>query len=174
MPRGRRALLALLVACIMLVQAAPAGAHGSGDSDESRVLVLQAIAYLVNDPGNHEAILDKVKDAQAAKHKEGVDLSLVAQAQKTFEAGQVHQARSLLERSIGARPHRGTEPPPIREVGPPPKGAEPGRAIPTATLPGRTGLDGSDWLVLIGFLLIGAIGAAVAVRLRPRPEGDTT
>jgi len=174
--RGWAAVLLLVIVVGSVVsQATAAGAHGQGESDESRQLVLQAIAYIVDDSGNHEAILDKIKDAQRAKHKEGVALDLVAQAQDLFEATDVHQARSLLERSIGARPHRGTgEPAPIREVGPPPKGAEAGRAVPSDTLPGRDGLDGADWAVLAGFLAIGAVGVLLAVRMRSAKHGVGT
>jgi hypothetical protein len=54
----------VIVVGTVVSQATAAGAHGQGESDESSQLVLEAIAYIVDDPGNHEAILDKIKDAQ--------------------------------------------------------------------------------------------------------------
>jgi len=160
----------IAVVVLLFVSAGPAGAHEEGESTESRQLVLEAIALIINKPDGHDAILDKIEDAQAAENASRVDLPLVRRAQDALDAEDLHRTRSLLERSIGAGPHRGDgEPAPIREVSRPARGAEPGQALPSDPLPGREGFDGGDWLVLVGFAALGLLGAALAVRFRPHP-----
>ncbi len=173
LPRRRpivQTFVPVIALVALLVAAGPAFAHGEDESTESRQLVLEAIALIIDEPDGHEVILDKIEDAQAAKDTRGVDLTLVRRAQDALDTEDVHRTRSLLERSIGARPHRGEgEPAPIREVSRPAKGAEPGQALPSDPLPGREGFDGGDWLVLVGFAALGLLGAALAVRFRPHP-----
>ena len=155
---------------IVTVVARPALAHGGDESRRGSDLVLQAIALIVNEPDNREMIDDKITDALDAANAKGVDLALVQQAQKALATRQLHRARALLERAIGARPHRGSaEPAPIRQLGPAPKGAEPGRAVPSDRLPGRTGLDSGDWAVMIAAIGIATIGVLLTIRYRPRP-----
>jgi hypothetical protein len=48
--RALAVIIAVLMAGLVLPQAA--SAHGEGDSDESLMLVRQAIAFLVNKPGD--------------------------------------------------------------------------------------------------------------------------
>ena len=169
----RSALGVALLLLIATVHAQPVLAHGGDESDRASDLVLQAIAVIVNEPQDREMIRDKVADALDANNTKGVDLALVRAAKDALAARQLHKARSLLERAIGARPHRGGgEPAPIREVGPAPKGAEPGRALPSDPLPGRDGLGVSDWALLAGALVIAAIGGTLAVRYRPRSPGQ--
>ena len=149
-----------------------AQAHGTEGSDRASDLVLQAIALIVNEPDNHEMIKDKIQDALKARDTSGVDLELVRAARASLAADQLHRTRSLLERSIGARAHRGGgEPAPIREVGPTPAGAAPGRALPSDPLPGRSGLDTGDIVVLGAAIVVAAIGVALAIRYRPRNRG---
>jgi hypothetical protein len=158
----------------LIVAAGPAAADGVEESDRSRDLVLQAIALAVNTPDDVAAIREKVGDALEAPKKKGVALNFVRQADDALATGKVHKGRSLLERSIGARPHRGGgEPAPIREVGPPPKGAEPGRALPTDPLPGHSDFDASDWGVLLTSIAVALGGLALAVRYRPQHTGAT-
>lgn len=147
----------------------PAMAHEGAESDRARDLVLQAIALIVNDPGNRAMIEDKVADALDANDTEGVELGLVSRAGDALTQRNLHRVRSLLERAIGARAHRGGgEPAPIREVGPPPRGAQPGRAIPSDSLPGREGFPVGDWALLAGSVVVAASGVALAIRWRPR------
>jgi hypothetical protein len=158
-----------VVLLALVCVAGPASAHGGDESDRSRDLVLQAIALVVNRPDDLAAIREKAGDALRAKDTVGVDLELVRQADDALAARELHRGRSLLEHSIGARPHRGGgEPAPIREVGPPPKGAEPGRALPTDPLSGRSGFDASAWAVLLTSIAIGVAGLVLAIRYRPQ------
>ena len=160
-------LAALAVALVL--GAGPALAHEGEEGGSAREFALAAIALIVNDPGDHDAILDKIKDAQEAEDRSGVELGLVAEAQDAFEAGDAHEARSLLERAVGARPHRGnSEPAEIREPPAKPIGAEPGRAIPTNAVAGRRGFPASDWVILVVALGVAAGGVGLAVRYRPR------
>ncbi len=79
------------------------------------MLVRQAIALIVNTPDNTMSIQDKIDDALKVEKKEGVDLALVQQAKQALAAGDLHQTRTLLARSIGAQPHlSGGTVPPIR------------------------------------------------------------
>src|SRR6266508_6473732 len=107
---------------------APAAAHGGEESDKASDLVLQAIALMVNEPGSRAAAAEKIHDALEAKSKKGVDLGDVEDADKALKGRDVHRARALLERSIGAEPHLSSvEPQPIRERSEQPaRGAEPG------------------------------------------------
>ena len=157
------------VSLLVGLAAGPVAAHEGEEGGSAREFVLAAIALIVNDPGDHEAILDKVKDAQEAQDRAGVDLELVARAQVALDDEDIHRARSLLERSVGARPHRGSgEPAKIREVAPPPQGAEPGRAIPTNAVAGRRGFPASDWAILLASIALGVGGIGLAYRYRPR------
>jgi hypothetical protein len=167
---GRGRYLITLVATILVVfiGAGTASAHGGDESDEASVLVRQAIAILVNDSGNLAAAAEKVDDAEAAADQEGVDLVLLEEAAAALAAGDGHQARSLLERSIGARSHLdGGDPAPIGQVAQPLVGADTGVAIATDPLDVGRDLTTGDWAALGGLLAIGAIGVALSRRFRP-------
>lgn len=167
---GRGRYLITLVASILVVfvGAGTASAHGGDESDEASVLVRQAIAFLVNDSGNLAAAAEKVDDAQATADQEGVDLDLLEQGAAALAAGDGHTARSLLERSIGARSHLdGGDPAPIGQVAEPLVGADTGVAIVTDPLDVGRDLTTGDWVALGGLLAIGAIGVALSLRFRP-------
>lgn len=72
------ATLSFLLA--MLVAAGPAAADEPGESDESAQLVREAIALIVNTPGDMEGIEEKIVDALEAPKQQGVDLDLVEEA----------------------------------------------------------------------------------------------
>jgi hypothetical protein len=74
MPVIGRCILAVAVAAMFVLWAGPAAAH-EGESDEARVLVLQAIALIVNTPDDMHMIEERINDALEAPHKEGVDMS---------------------------------------------------------------------------------------------------
>ncbi len=153
---------------LLSAPAAPAFAHGGNDSDKAGVLVRQAIAYIVNEPGNTAGAADKINDAKDAADKTGVDLNLVAQAGDAFDRGDIHRARTLLERSIGARPHLGgSDPQPIRVTPPLATGAETGIDVVTDPLPPHRTLGGGDWVSLSGLIALGALGVYLARRFRP-------
>ncbi len=168
-----KAATALLASVVLATIAlSPAAADEPGESDESAQLVRQAIALIVNTPGNRMEIMDKVADALDAPRQRGVDLGLVRQARTALTEGRLHATRARLERSIGARPHLGTtEPLPIRETRRNPTmavGAESGVDVTTGALaPDRTRSPG-DWVALAGFAVLGATGVWLALRYRPR------
>ena len=168
----RASALALLVMFVAL--AGPAGANEPGASDESSQLVREAIALIVNTPGDMEAIEDRIADAQTAPDQEGVDLALVAEAAAALPGGDMHVVRALLERSIGAQPHVGTNDPlPIGQSRGTPgmamaTGAETGTDVVTDPLPPDRDRSGGDWLALAGLAVLAAAGVALAARLRPR------
>lgn len=104
--RSARAAFAVIVSFAATVAfAIPASAHTGEATTKASLLVRQAIALIVNTPRNEMAIEDKIKDALDSNDTAGVTLDLVAQAQKTLASGDLHATRTLLERSIGARPH---------------------------------------------------------------------
>jgi hypothetical protein len=161
---------ALIVAVLLagLVSPTPGSAHGGGDSDESLVLVRQAIAYLVNKPGDMEHVEDKINDSLEAPHKEGVNLILVKQAMDAVDGGDMMQVRQLLQQSIGARPYVGSEDPvQIGKVPPPLTGEDTGTLAALDPMPGRLGLTGGDWAAIAAAVLIALIGVALSFRLRP-------
>jgi hypothetical protein len=105
-----RRAFALIIAMLLTGLVAPqaASAHGEGDSDESLVLVRQAIAFLVNKPGDQMDVEGKINDSLDAPHKEGVNLTVVQRAMDALDAGDMAKVRQLLQQSIGARPYVGT------------------------------------------------------------------
>jgi len=173
----RKSILVTTVAAVAVVTlAGPAGADEPGESDESAQLVRQAIALIVNTPGDMEGIEDKIVDAQEAPNQEGVDLELVAEAEEAFEREAMHEVRALLERSIGAQPHRGEEDPlPIGETRGTPgmemaTGAETGIDVVTDELEPDRDLSSSDGLGLVALVVVAAAGVWLALRFRPRPH----
>ena len=162
--------LALIVAVLLagLVVPQAASAHGEGDSDESLMLVRQAIAFLVNRPGDQMDVEDKINDSLEAPHKEGVNLALVKQAMDAMDAGDMMQVRRLLQQSIGARPYVGTEDPvQIGKVPPPLTGADTGTLAALDPMPGRHGLTAADWAALVASGVVLLVGTALSFRLRP-------
>lgn len=165
--RALAVILAVLLAGLVVPQ--PASAHGEGDSDESLVLVRQAIAFLVNKPGDQMNVEDKINDSLEAPHKEGVNLALVKQAMDAMDAGDMMQVRRLLQQSIGAHPYAGTEDPvQIGKVPRPLTGADTGTLAALDPMPGRHGLTAGDWAALVASGVVLLAGTALSFRLRPR------
>jgi hypothetical protein len=158
----------LIGLAVALFGAGQAFAHGGNESDKAGDLIRQAIAHIVHDPRNTAAAAEKINDALKAPNKDGVDMDLVVQAQQALTAGDAHQARALLERSIGARSHLdNSDPLPIRQVGPLATGADTGINVVIDPLPPDRDTTGSDWVTLSGLFLLGALGVYLAVRFRP-------
>lgn len=164
---------ALVLALAVLALAVPAAGDEPGESDESAQLVREAIALIVNTPDDMEGIEDKIVDAQEAPHQEGVDLDLVAQAEAAFEREDMHEVRLLLERSIGAQPHRGNEDPlPIGQSRGSPgmtmaTGADTGTDVAIDDLAPDRDRSGADWLGLTALAVLAAGGVWLAARFRP-------
>jgi hypothetical protein len=172
-PRASRRMVPVALMLWLLVAAAsPARADEPGESDEASVLVRQAIALIVNTPDDMEAIEDKIKDAQEVKNQEGVKIELVEQAGEALEQGDMHRVRSLLEQSIGARPHLGGDVPPIGETsslgsGALATGEQTGTNVAIDPLEPKRGLDGGAWVMLAVSLGLVLLGAWLALRWRP-------
>jgi hypothetical protein len=168
-----RGILTAAVAAVLALWAAPAAAH-EGESDEARVLVLQAIALIVNTPDDMHMIEERVEDAIQAPHKEGVDMASVEKAAAALEEGDLQRTRELLQTAIGAGPFVGSgAPKSIRESsgepGRPAAGAESGTTVVLDEYtPGR-GLNGGEVIVLVLSVAVVAVGALMAWRFRP-PE----
>lgn len=164
----RLALCWAITVAVLLVGISPALAHGDGESDKAGDLVRQAIAHIVHDSNDTMSALEKIDDAMNAADKEGVDMDLVAQAADALERGDPHEARTLLERSIGARPHLSSdEVLPIGQTRPLATGAETGIDVVTDPLAPHRGLTGGDWVSLSGLIALGALGVYLALRFRP-------
>ena len=170
----RLVALTVLVAAATIFTAPAAGAHGGETTASAREAVLQAIAYIVNDPGNMDAISDKVGDSLEAEDMSGVDVALVKKAQVAVEANQMMRVRTLLERAIGARSDMaGTDMQPILQV---PRGSSSltlavgtatGTNVVTDELAGRGSLTGADIVLLVLAGLLALTGVLLGFRLRP-------
>ena len=173
-----RVLMRLVTAAAALTLAVwvptVARADEPGESDQAKVLVLQAIALIVNTPGDAMAIDERIGDAVEAPHTEGVDMDLVRQAADAANGGDLRRARELLQSAIGAGPFVGTGvPEPIRDSSGEPGrpayavGGEAGTAVVLDEFrPGR-GLDGGETVLLILSVAAVAGGLLLAWRLRP-------
>ena len=167
----RASLVAMIAVVVLWVGVVPAFARDGDGSDSAGVLVRQAIAHLVHDPSNTMAGADKIDAAINAADTSGVDIALVVQAATALGQGDVHEARTLLERSIGARPHLGSsDPQPIREVPSLAVGAETGIDVVTDPLAPYRKLSGGDVAALSALVALGALGAYLAVRFRQRND----
>lgn len=150
---------ALAVAGIMSVAPA-AWAHGDGEGEtqEGYLLVQQALGHLAHaGEDGIDAALEKIDDTLATTDQEGVDVGLVVEAQGALEAGDVAGGQALLQESI-------TEA--VSDL-PPAVGSETGTTVIPSDLPGRGPLGGLDWAFLGLSVLLLAVGAWLAVRLRP-------
>ena len=170
----RRALMISSIAgVVLLFGAVPVFAHGDGESAVAGDLVRHAIAVIVNEADNMDLAADKIKDALAAADTQGVGLKLVAQAGDALGKGDFHQARTLLELSIGARPHMGgSDPQPIRQVPSLAVGAETGIDVVTDGLAPHRNVTSGDVVALSGLIALGVLGAYLAVRFRPRKVAE--
>lgn len=171
----RRGLLALGAALVMVVVApGVAVADEPGESDEAKVLVLQAIALVVNTPDDMMAIEERIHDALEAPDKAGVDLTLVEQAAAALDGDDMTKTRELLQSAIGAGPYVGTGvPEPVREASGEPgrpafaSGAQTGTTVVLDSFEPSNRPDGGDivLLVLSGAAIL--LGAFLSWRLRP-------
>lgn len=157
-------LFTLVSAFAVVLPASTALAHG-GEEGTARELVLTAIAIIQTQPGEHGAIEDKIHDATDSKDTAGVDLGLVRQADRAFEAGNVRRTQVLLQQSVGACPG-----PPILNV--PAATRFPGGSALCPASASLEELKGSAvggaegvLLAIAAVALVGS-GAVLAVRIR--------
>ena len=168
MKQLHRGLAALVVVLLVATVPGVAWGHGGEENERAYDLTRQAIALIVNTPDDMDAIADKINDAIEAKNASGVQMPLVEQAKGALEAGDMHQARALLEKAIGARVHTSTaEPVPIGQPAPA-TGSETGTVAAIDALPGRDGMSNLDWVMLALSAVVLVGGVTLSVRLRPR------
>lgn len=162
-------LLCTVLAAGILLSSMPASADEPGESTVASELVRQAIALIVNTPDNVDAAREKVGDALEVDNRKGVDIALVRDADDALADDDLHLARSLLEESIGARPHLGTDDvAAIGEVSPeaPTVGADPGEAVILDPLD-TSDVDGGDAVAISAGVILALIGLLLAWRWRP-------
>src|SRR6266545_6422772 len=103
---GASLTVASLVTLTLFI-ATPVLAHEGEESVPAITDVQEAIAILAEHPGEFPAAevvdhaADKVHDAMDSNDTRGVRLDLVRQAEAALNDGQMQQALTLLERSIG-------------------------------------------------------------------------
>lgn len=96
-----RGCAAAVTGLLLLLPAAPAFAHGGGDSDQSRVLVLDALSYLANKPSGYmDEATDKIGDALEAPDAAGVDLTTLKAAQQALKSNDMMRTRTLLQAAL--------------------------------------------------------------------------
>jgi hypothetical protein len=188
---GRGGLSGLVAALVSaLVIAAPAAAHPQEEADDpAKVIVQQAIALIVNTPGDVAAIEEHLHLAQESPDQEGVDADLLEQAIAALGEGDLAETRQLLLECIGARPVTGHKPPePIRETsempahGQPAEEAEPsgdtdpprfavgseaGTTVVLDAYEPSTQFDGGRIALLVVSIVAVAAGAFLGWRWRP-------
>lgn len=157
-PRRLVAILATLLVgvCLSTVAATPAMGHGEGESDQASVLVLQAIGFIVNKPGDMNDVSDKINDALKAPDRKGVVLTLVQAAKDALDYGDMDQTRTLLQQSIKSAASTQAA-----------AGEETGTTTVHDPLNTQGDLTGGYWALLAISVLVLALGGWLAVRFRP-------
>ena len=101
--------------------------------------------------------MEKVDDALETEDHEGVDVAEVRQGMAALEAGDVDEARVLLQDSI-------TEALAERPLA---TGYETGTGLVPPVLSGRDAFGGGDWVVLLASIAVVGVGVWLSVRFRP-------
>ena len=142
-----------------VASAAPAWAHGAGETEEGYLLVQQALGHLAHEPNQTGVMsaMEKIDDTLATTDQEGVNVAQVKGAQAALEAGKVEAGRTLLQQSI-------TEA--VSQLKPA-TGEETGTTVVPGELPGRGGLNGLQWAFLGISVLLLLTGSALASRFGP-------
>lgn len=158
----------------MLAVPSAAFAHGDEGAVPARQSVLQAIAYVVDTPGDMDMITDKLRDAEESSDKQGVDIAQVDRAMQALEKNDMPWVRLLLEESIGARADlSGTD---VRHILQPPAcsstvalatGQQAGTQIVTDELPGRAGWTATGSILIAVAAAAAAAGVFLIWRYRP-------
>lgn len=161
--RRRRAWLRLLLVGLLTVggvlSASPARANGTGETTVGYLLVQQALGHLAHDtsPDGVMLAMEKVDDALKTTDQAGVNVAELQQARDALAAGQVDQARTLLQSSITGA---------LSQLKPA-TGEETGTKVVLSPLPGRGSLTAADFGLLTVMALLLLLGIGLAWRLRP-------
>ncbi|MEO6143170.1 MAG: hypothetical protein ABIP19_04250 [Dermatophilaceae bacterium] len=149
----------ILVVLGGVASAAPAWAHGAGETEEGYLLVQQALGHLAHEPNmaGVEAAMEKIDDTLATTDQEGVNVAQVKEAQMALDAGKVEAGQALLQKSI-------TEA--VSQLKPA-TGEETGTTLVPGEFPGRGSLNGLQWAFLGISVLLLLAGSALASRFRP-------
>jgi hypothetical protein len=154
----RAVAVAVVGILALFIVAPPASAHGGDETQEGYLLVQQALGYLANEPETGvDLAMEKVDAVLAAADQEGVDIAAVKQAKTAIEAGQVDQARQLLQGSIAE----------ALKMLPPAIGEQTGTTVVTAELVGGSDLAGRDAGFLVVSVILFVVGVWLAFRFRP-------
>jgi hypothetical protein len=161
--RRTRSLVLLFSSVLMFVGVLfvpPVSADEPGETTVGYLLVQQALGHLLHDSSEEGVMvaMEKIDDALATDDQEGVDLAQLEQAQAALEAGMVQESQDLLQASIGEA---------LGDVQPA-VGEETGTTIVMASLPGRGGLAGGDWVLILASVLLVFVGVALAWLFRPQ------
>lgn len=158
-----------LIAAAVVLLSPPAWANEE-ESDESALLVQQAISLLANE-NTPEMVLERIEDAREAPITEGVDLALVSRAaalvapvarqnKQVLPDGVKAQVRRLLEQSVGS--------PEASAPADMATGIETGtRLVLDEYRPARGVSDRGDAVLLTLSALAILLGLVLAHRLRP-------
>lgn len=146
---------------LALLSAAPALAHGTGESVVARELVTQALGLIANRQTTM-AVEERIDDALKAPDQAGVDRRLVERAMGALNRGDVGTTRTLLERAVSAQP--GSPPTAAPVIG---EGT--GTTIVLDELSTRGDLHVGQWALLAGSLIVLVLGVVLTVHYRPPP-----
>lgn len=161
--RARRLWSTVVLACVValgsVLSASPALAHGAGETEEGYLLVQQALGHLAHDTTmtGIELAMEKIDDALNTKDREGVNVAEVKQAKVALDAGDVAQARALLQHSISEALSKLM----------PATGEETGTRVLLSAEAGRGRLALGGWVTLMVSALFLLVGFVVAWRFRP-------
>ena len=165
---ARGFVAAMLISLVGLFSPVSAWAHGEGESDECYVLVRQALAYMANTPDDVMAAQEKVQDALKARNQNCVKPALVGRAMDAIDAGNMIQARDLLQHAVGAGHYTGANSTYVITGSQPLTGVDTGTLAALDPIPGRASLTARDWVILTISIGIGAAGVVLAFSLRPQ------
>lgn len=156
---ARLAAVAVIGLLATFVTAPAAWGHGEGESTEGYVLVQQALGHLAHDTSmlGVDLAMEKLDDALETDDQEGVDVAELEQGMAVLEAGDIGQARMLLQDSIEQ----------ATSALPPATGMQTGTREVALELPGRPDLRAQDWVLLAASALTLVLGAWLAFLFRP-------
>jgi len=157
---ARLAAVAVIGLLATVASAPAAWGHGDEETTEGYLLVQQALGYLAHDTGMSgiDLAAEKVDDALESDDQTGVNVAELSRGRTALEAGDVAQARTLLQDSVQQA---------VAAL-PPATGTQTGTHEVVTELPGRPDLRNQDWLLLAASALAAVGGVWLAVVLRPR------